>query len=52
MTKSFEKLFALYSAGRLAPHIGMTVPLAEANEALDLLRRRGATGKVVIACDR
>ncbi len=45
---SFATLFAWHGAGRLHPHVSHVLPLAEANAALDLLRRREATGKVVV----
>jgi NADPH2:quinone reductase len=48
MRESFAALFAWYAQGRLKPHVSHVLPLAEANAALDLLRRREATGKVVL----
>lgn len=45
---SFATLFAWHGAGRLHPHVGHVLPLGEANAALDLLRSRAATGKVVV----
>ncbi len=48
ITDSFARLFAWYSAGRLNPHISHTLPLERANEALDLLKSRKSTGKVVV----
>ncbi|WP_299025066.1 NADPH:quinone oxidoreductase family protein [uncultured Sulfitobacter sp.] len=48
MTRSFKKLIGWYLEGKLVPHISHTLPLAEANAGLDLLRTRQATGKVVI----
>ena len=41
-------LSAWYAAGRLKPHVSNVLPLEQANEGLDLLRNRTATGKVVI----
>ena len=46
--QSFRKLLAWYSEGRIRPHVSQTVALEHANDALDLLRDRRATGKVVI----
>lgn len=46
--QSFRKLLAWYSEGRIRPHVSQTVALEDANDALDLLRDRRATGKVVI----
>jgi NADPH2:quinone reductase len=48
LTNSFETLFDWYLQGKLRPHVSHTLPLARANEGLDLLRNRTATGKVVI----
>ncbi|MEM9967480.1 MAG: NADPH:quinone oxidoreductase family protein [Pseudomonadota bacterium] len=48
LTDSFEVLIRWYSAGKLRPHVSNVLPLQQANEALDLLRRRKATGKVVV----
>lgn len=45
---SFDTLFAWHAAGRLRPHVSHVLPLEAANEALDLLRTRAATGKVVV----
>ena len=46
--ESFETLFAWHAAGRLKPRVSHVLPLEEANAALDLLRSRVATGKVVV----
>jgi NADPH2:quinone reductase len=48
LTDSFAQLFAWYAEGRLKPHVSHVMPLDRANEALDLLRTRAATGKVVV----
>lgn len=45
---SFATLFAWHAAGRLRPHVSHVLPLTAANDALDLLRGRQATGKVVV----
>ena len=45
---SFNKLFSWYEEGKLSPHISNILDLEKANEALDLLRQRKATGKVVV----
>jgi len=45
---SFRQLFAWYGAGKLRPHVSNVLPLAKANEALELLRTRKSTGKVVV----
>lgn len=48
LTQSFETLIGWYNAGKLKPHVSNVLPLVQANAGLDLLRRREATGKVVI----
>jgi len=48
LTESFRILFDWYLAGKLKPHVSNVMPLDQANDALDLLRTRKATGKVVI----
>ncbi|MDF3415517.1 NADPH:quinone oxidoreductase family protein [Sulfitobacter sp. M57] len=48
LTDSFAALFDWYVAGKLTPHISNVLPLDRANDALDLLRTRKATGKVVV----
>ncbi len=45
---SLMALFGWYERGWIKPHVSHVLPLAEANEALRLLRDRAATGKVVI----
>jgi NADPH2:quinone reductase len=51
LTDSFEVLVGWYVAGKLHPHVSNVLPLEQANEALDLLRTRKATGKVVVRID-
>lgn len=48
LTDSFAALFQMYADGKLKPHVSHVLPLEQANEALDLLRTRKATGKVVV----
>ena len=48
LTDSFKQLFVWYTQGKLKPHVSHVLPLEQANEALDLLRTRKATGKVVV----
>lgn len=38
-----------WAEGKLKPHVSTTLPLAEAAQALDLLKSRAATGKVVLS---
>jgi NADPH2:quinone reductase len=44
----FQELLGWYRDGRIKPTVSATFPLEGANDALDLLRRRGSTGKVVL----
>lgn len=48
LTDSFARLFDLWRTGQIKPHVSHVLPLEEANEGLDLLRSRQATGKVVV----
>ncbi len=48
----FQELLGWYREGRIKPKISATFPLEGANEGLDLLRRRGSTGKVVLKIDQ
>ncbi|MBB4173343.1 NADPH:quinone oxidoreductase family protein [Sulfitobacter noctilucicola] len=48
LTDSFKTLIEWYVAGKIKPHVSNVLPLEQANEALDLLRSRQATGKVVV----
>jgi NADPH2:quinone reductase len=45
---SLEQVFGLYSQGGLKPHIGATYPFDAVPAALDALRSRKSTGKLVI----
>ena len=45
---SLKTLLRWYEAGQLQPHISHILPLERVNEALDLLRNRKSTGKVVV----
>ena len=48
----FKELLGWYRDGRIKPKVSATFPLESANEGLDLLRRRGSTGKVVLKIDQ
>ena len=48
MVQSYQQLFAWFAAGKLKPHVSHRLPLAQAGEALALLRARQSTGKVVL----
>jgi NADPH2:quinone reductase len=45
---SLRHLLALYAAGGLRPHVSHEIPFGQLPEALDLLRDRRSTGKVVV----
>jgi NADPH2:quinone reductase len=51
LAESFRQIFDWWRDGKIAPHVSNILPLAQANEALDLLRSRQATGKVVVTMD-
>ena len=51
ITESMKTLLGWYSEGRLKPHVSHTLPLARADEGLELLRARRSTGKVVITME-
>ena len=48
LTQSLDALLAMYAEGKLKPHISHVVPLENAAEALELMRSRTSTGKVVV----
>lgn len=48
LVESLETLLGWWQAGLLKPHVSHRLPLERANEALDLLRSRTSTGKVVL----
>ena len=48
LRQSMADLFTLYENGQLRPHISHEIPFEDAVSALELLRSRKATGKVVV----
>ncbi|SPJ23835.1 NADPH:quinone oxidoreductase family protein [Palleronia abyssalis] len=48
LSDSLAEVMDWYTAGKLRPHISRTFPLAQADEALEFLRSRKSTGKVVV----
>lgn len=48
LTESLATLFDWCAAGRLRPHISHSLPLDQVAEALEILRSRRSTGKVVV----
>lgn len=51
LTDSFKVLTDWYVEDKIKPHVSNVLPLEQANDALDLLRTRKATGKVVVRID-
>ncbi len=49
LTASLGTLFDWFAGGALRPHVSHVLPLDRAADALELLRTRAATGKVVVA---
>jgi NADPH2:quinone reductase len=48
ITESFARMVEWYAAGKLHPTVSHTFPLAETGQALDILLKRKAIGKVVV----
>jgi len=48
LTDSLAELMDWHAQGKLHPHIGQRLPLDRADEAMDLIRTRKSTGKVVV----
>lgn len=48
LTESLATLMEWHAKGKLAPHISHALPLDQAAEALNLMRTRKSTGKVVV----
>jgi len=51
LTDSMQTLFGWYEDGRLHPHVSHALPLEQAQDALDLLKNRKSTGKVVVTME-
>jgi NADPH2:quinone reductase len=52
LRNSFAQLFRWFEEGKLKPHVSQKLDLKEAAVALDLLRQRKSTGKVVLTMGR
>ncbi len=52
MAESFPQLFRWFEEGRLKPHVSHTLDFSEVAQALDLLKTRKSTGKVVLTMGR
>jgi NADPH2:quinone reductase len=48
LTGSLETLLGWYAAGGLRPHISHQLPFDQLPQALEVLRARRSTGKIVI----
>lgn len=48
LTDSLAELMAWHAEGKLLPHVSHTLPLDQAADALELMRSRKSTGKVVV----
>jgi len=48
LAASMTELFQWHEEGRLKPHISHVLPLEQAGEAMELMRSRKSTGKVVV----
>lgn len=48
VTDSIATLFAMYEAGEIKPHVSHILPFEKTLDALELLRTRRSTGKVVV----
>lgn len=48
LSRSMATLFGWYQNGGLRPHVSHQIPLSRTQEALDLLRDRKSTGKIVV----
>jgi NADPH2:quinone reductase len=51
MTESLDQLLHWFDEGKLKPHVSHRLPLGQVTEALDLLRTRKSTGKVVLTIE-
>jgi len=49
LRQDIAALFSLYAQGRLRPHVGATLPLAQLAEGYALLESRRSTGKVIVS---
>ena len=48
LLRQFDDLFSWYETGHLKPRVSHTLPFSSAAEALELLKQRRSTGKVVL----
>lgn len=50
--ESFKQLFNMFEEGKLKPHVSASLELKDAASALELLKQRKSTGKVVLTMGR
>ena len=50
--ESFKQLFRVFDQGKLRPHVSQTFDLKDAPRALEFLKQRKSTGKVVLTMGR
>ena len=48
--ESVKRILSWYESGSIRPHVGHSLPLRQAEDALELLRNRRSTGKIVLRC--
>lgn len=46
--QSSKEVISMWVEGKVKPHVSHRVPLAEANDALDIIKARKSTGKVLL----
>jgi NADPH2:quinone reductase len=46
--KSSQEVITMWLKGTIKPHVSHRVPLADANTALDIIKSRKSTGKVLL----
>ena len=51
ITESLSTLLTWYGEGQIKPHVSHALPLEQTADAMDLLRSRKSTGKVVVTID-
>jgi NADPH:quinone reductase len=51
MAESLQQLFRWFEEGKLKPHVSHRLPMDRVKEALDLLKTRKSTGKVVLTME-
>lgn len=46
--KSSKEVVSLWLQGKIKPHVSHRIPLADANDALSVIKARKSTGKVLL----